>query len=1123
MDELDLGSTVKGYIPGQKVFGRYTLIRILGRGGMGVVWLAKDAELDREIALKFLPEVVSSDRAAVDDMKREVRRAIDLAHPHIVKIQNFETDGRTAAVSMEYVQGDTLSSLRIDQPDRVFTAAGLARWLAQTCGALDYAHQTGQVVHRDLKPVNLMVNARGDVKILDFGIAASLSESVTRVSKQAGSSGTPVYMSPQQMMGEKPAITDDIYALGATLYELLTGKPPFYAGNILLQVQSKVPPSLTERRAELGVTAEPLPPEWESVIAACLAKEPKERPQSAGEVAERLRLTMDRGRRSEDRGQKPEDKHGAHRPDEPRKADVPSVAAPKRKPATFMPMVIAAVFGLGGLGWYFGIYASEQKRLAEKARLEMERIATERQRIKVEQEKAAAAEKENQDRQEKAAAETKAKVEEEPKIYTDIVAKIDAFVDGSPATLRASTDAAVKTYLAGAPTRFRTEIETRWKDRQAGWEAALEKEKQRLAADRLANARGGIVVRTNPPGAEVRIGAIALDKSPLTLKDQKLGRYPVRVRLDGYEEWTGEVEVKENEFTDLTVTLTKTAGALDTRVSGVLNRMARDSNLTNASIGNYADELVQLGIPTEKQAQLIRILTEFSRDQNLTRTSIEGYTRRVVALASPSVSQAAAYPQPGQRWENSLGQKFVPVPGTDVLFSIWETREQDYAAFASATGRAWQNANAGSTHPAVNVSWDDAMAFCAWLTEKERRERWLAPNQSYRLPTDAEWSMAVGLREGDGTPQTKSGAIKGEYPWGSQWPPPHGAGNYGPGQNVDSYERTAPVGSFPANSYGIHDLGGNVMEWCEDLYDNDKDRVRRGASYQFSNDNVYPLSSYRMPMRGGGGRGKESDTGFRVVVAVESESSSNTASNSSPDSANKPVVGQKWTIPDLQLDLMPIAPGAFQMGSASGGNRDERPVTLVTLTRPFWLGKTEVTQSQWIAVMGNNPSYLKRDNLPVENVSWTEAMAFCRKLTDRERAAGGLPEGYAYTLPTEAQWEYACRAGTTGDYAGNLDSMGWYNGNANGSTKPVGAKQANAWGLHDMHGNVYEWCLDWYGNYPGESVTDPTGPPSGTSRVGRGGSMGNFAGSCRSAVRSWFGPDNRVNFLGFRLALAASR
>lgn len=369
MDDLDLGATIKGYIPGQKLFRRYTLTRILGRGGMGIVWLARDEELGRDTALKFLPEVVATDRSALDDLKREVRRAIDLAHPHIVKIHDFVTDGRTAAVSMEYVQGDTLSSLRVDQPDRVFTTAQLTPWVAQLCSALQYAHGRAQVVHRDLKPANLMVDTHGELKVLDFGIAASLSESVTRVSKQAGSSGTPVYMSPQQMMGEKPAVTDDLYALGATLYELLTGKPPFYAGNIMMQVQNKLPPSLADRRAELGVTGESIPPEWEATIAACLAKEPKDRPQSAGEVLERLeggdgRKEAQKAAKTEpvvgpdlragrDAGAAQSQIEDLHPPKADKKSKIPGIAA-----------LAAGVVLLSPAGWYFGLHAPERRRLA---------------------------------------------------------------------------------------------------------------------------------------------------------------------------------------------------------------------------------------------------------------------------------------------------------------------------------------------------------------------------------------------------------------------------------------------------------------------------------------------------------------------------------------------------------------------------------------------------------------------------------------------------------------------------------------------------------------------------------------------------------------------------------------
>ena len=209
------------------------------------------------------------------------------------------------------------------------------------------------------------------------------------------------------------------------------------------------------------------------------------------------------------------------------------------------------------------------------------------------------------------------------------------------------------------------------------------------------------------------------------------------------------------------------------------------------------------------------------------------------------------------------------------------------------------------------------------------------------------------------------------------------------------------------------------------------------------------------------------------------------------------------------------------MGSSDGGS-DEKPVTQVTLTKPYWLGATEVTQGQWEAIMGNNPSNFKGGNLPVEGVSYEDAMEFCQKLTERERAADRLPEGYAYTLPTEAQWEYACRAGTTGDYASNLDAMGWHNGNSGKKTHEVGGKQANAWGLYDMHGNVWEWCVDRYAKkLPGGSVSDSKGPDSDSHRAFRGGGWWSDAAYCRAAFRGGLSPGIRSAYLGFRLALSS--
>jgi protein kinase-like protein len=273
-EELDLGQTIRGFKSGQKIFRRYSLVRILGRGGMGVVWLAKDEELERDVALKFLPDLVVHDLAVLDELKRETRRSLQLTHHNIVRIHDFVQDAESACISMEYVDGPTLSALRVEQPSRVFEPEQLAPWVEQICEALQYAHQHARIVHRDIKPANLMLNGKRELKVADFGIARSLSDSVSMLTMARGASGTLAYMSPQQLDGERASNLDDIYSLGATLYELATSKPPFHSGGIERLIREKTPVSLAGKREELGVGSNNrIPGQWEQTIAACLAKE----------------------------------------------------------------------------------------------------------------------------------------------------------------------------------------------------------------------------------------------------------------------------------------------------------------------------------------------------------------------------------------------------------------------------------------------------------------------------------------------------------------------------------------------------------------------------------------------------------------------------------------------------------------------------------------------------------------------------------------------------------------------------------------------------------------------------------------------------------------------------------
>lgn len=414
-----LDATMRELAVGQKVFGRYTLIKILGRGGMGIVWLAHDDELDRDVALKFLPELIIHDRAVLSDLKRETKRSLELTHKNIVRIHDFVHDDQSGCISMEFIDGDTLSNLRSDKERKVFEADELREWIGQLCDALDYAHNHARIVHRDLKPANLMVNQRGDLKVADFGIARSLSDSMSLLTMNRGTSGTLVFMSPQQLDGERGTHLDDIYSFGAALYELLTSKPPFYSGDIHRQIREKTPPLMSSRRKELEIGTAQIPLEWEKTVAACLEKDPAKRPQSIRDVATRLNVMA------------PSARPGPH------------VPTTKSRRNLLISATAAAIAVVAFATWWFGFYLPREK------------------------------------------------------------------------------------------TRSL--------------------ERQRMLSGGDVARTGKLIVKTTPEGAKVTLGKIAEVKSPASFSSIPQGKYPFRIKLDGYQPVEKEIEVKQGELTDLGV------------------------------------------------------------------------------------------------------------------------------------------------------------------------------------------------------------------------------------------------------------------------------------------------------------------------------------------------------------------------------------------------------------------------------------------------------------------------------------------------------------------------------------------------------------------------------------------
>ncbi len=461
----------------------------------------------------------------------------------------------------------------------------------------------------------------------------------------------------------------------------------------------------------------------------------------------------------------------------------------------------------------------------------------------------------------------------------------------------------------------------------------------------------------------------------------------------------------------------------------------------------------------------------------------------------------------------------------------------------------------GANCPVEQVSWEDAVRYANALSRREGLPECYIGSiftglacAGYRLPTEAEWEYAA--RAGTTTATyagnlTIRGAMNAPELNPIAWYGGNSGTNYGDSYDCSDFlERQYPserCGPHPIRQkqpkWGLYDMLGNVWEWTGDWYgaysDGETDptgppvgshRVLRGGSW--AREARFARAAFRGVFTVDA---RSYDVGFRLArtapIAAESVDTVGAAPAFGASTDDTVVCPQGY---------VRIAPGTFTMGSPVGeadrddDDDDERQHS-VTITRAFCMKATEVTQSEWQTVMGSNPSRFSNcgANCPVERVSWEDAVGYANALSRR----GGLPECYAgstftglgcrgYRLPTEAEWEYAARAGTAGATYGNLDSVAWYPANSGSATHPVGQKQPNAWGLYDMLGNVWEWTGDWFGAYSGET-SDPAGAPAGPDRVWRGGSWFNINRETRVALRGIATPDVHNGHLGFRLVRTA--
>ena len=498
--------------------------------------------------------------------------------------------------------------------------------------------------------------------------------------------------------------------------------------------------------------------------------------------------------------------------------------------------------------------------------------------------------------------------------------------------------------------------------------------------------------------------------------------------------------------------------------------------------------------------------------------------------ASVTPDSAPYLPRVAETARNSLGMEFLVQPVAGVRFGVHEVRNRDFRAFrkshdSSAGGMLKLS---GKNQPVVNVTWADADAFCQWLTERERGKGNLSTNEEYRLPTDAEWDAACGI----GT----AGIEETAWPWGWTWPPPSTAGNYldegsllranelgGIAEFDDRKLLSAPVGSFNRNLRGLFDMGGNVWEMCATCLSNDVWSVTlRGGSWR-TDEMDHLRIGWKEPFENAA-----DDIGFRCVIAPVAEGAQSEPGPRFPDGpvdfdlAQIPYAAGTNLLAELQFAEIPA--GVVTICSTQGEMVEEGvsfPAVELTITTNFWIGVREITQTEYVAIM-ENPGFSESGaTLPADNVSWTNAMEFCRKLTALGHSVGSLPQGYVYSLPTSAQWLLACDVDLMSEpnetvlLAGAVTEE-----NAGGHLHPVATKSANRFGVFDMVGNVAEWCGDWYDEtFPSESEEDPVGLPFGTRKTIRGGNIRLPVLKC-FPEKAFSGPvDQGGPGVGFRVAI----
>ena len=1063
--------------------GEYELLAKLGEGGMGAVYKARQTRLKKIVALKVLPKERTANPRAVTRFEREMEAIGQLSHPNIVQAYDARDIDGTTVLVMEYVDGEDLAQVR--QRVKTLRIPDACEVVRQVALGLQYAHEHG-LVHRDIKPSNLMLTSlpshtgrgaggEGIVKILDLGLALlGANPPADGELTAAGSAvGTADYIAPEQVSDAHSVdIRADIYSLGCTLYKLLTGRAPFIGPQYKTQAEKLVghlketPPPVQRLRSDV-------PAGLAAVIERMMAKSPDDRFATPVEVAAAVApfaAGCDLGQLSAEA------------------ADLAGDAGDRSLTVT-KPLASSADVGTnGGSKSQPAVVPRGLRRLREK-------VGTMRG---------------------------------------------IAIVGGLFLVILLGT-------LLTLTTR-----------------------------------KGTLVIEYDDPNVQVAVkqgGEVVdvIDARSGWKLSLKPGRYELAPQggTERFELDQDSITVHRGDVVTVKVTLKRALPIPDlkSQISGL------KSPVPPHAVAPFDAKTARQH--QEAWAKCLGVPVEITNSIGMKLVFIPPGEFEMGSPTELIEEELKAHGDGG--WYNARVLSEVPRHKVRITrpfyFGIYDVTQEEYqrvmgrnVSFFTATGNGKEKVGGLDTRrfPVEQVSREDAVEFCDRLSEMPEEK---AAARRYRIPSEAQWEYSCRAGSEAKWHCGNQEASLADYAWFRD----------------NASGRTHEVGQRKANPWGLFDMHGNVWQWCNDLYD----QAYYGTSP--ADDPRGPLAGVYHVARGGGWidaawycrsayrsiteRGTRSEiVGFRACLtladtAAEPAKMSRTDDSSQPSggsAANKPSPTvapfdakkakehqEAWArhlgLPaeltnSIGMKLVLIPPGEFMMGSPDSDTEaagEEKPQHRVRISQLFYLGKYLVTQEEYQRVAGANPSEFAAtgsqkdkvagqdtERFPVENVSWVGAVGFCRKLADmsEENTAGRT-----YRLPSEAQWEYACRAGNTGCYGFSsgsnaiakerdenaLSHYAWFRNNWAAHTQMVGAARPNAWGLFDMHGNVWEWCQDWFDKnyYANSPADDPPGPAGGSFRMHRGGCIICTAWQARSAARHYNSPEDHSYFVGFRVSL----